>query len=147
MRRSKTQYALIKHKDPTHHILSNSYVYSNSKWATWVDYEFITNLSPILLIWCCYQPYPDQCLPSICSHVLNYSTCKCANWVLQAPLKPSLVPKGDVCYLKNNCCYTYSNSILVALPHTYVIHFTWAFLKFFHTSIKYKTSSIILYLF
>jgi hypothetical protein len=90
----------------------------------------------ILLIWCCYNhtkvcnihhvnqwtmslninhPYLDQCLPSFCSHVLNYSNCKCANWVLQALLKPGLVPKCDIYCLKNKCCYTYSNSILVAL--------------------------------
>jgi hypothetical protein len=138
MRCSKTQYALIKHKDPTPHILSNSYVYSNSKGTTWVEYEFITNLNTILLIWCCYQTYPDQCLPSICSHVLNYSTCKWANWVFQALLKPSLVPKCDICYLKNKCCYTYSNSILVTLSHTHVIHFAWAILKLFRALIKHK---------
>jgi hypothetical protein len=84
------------------------------------------------------HPYPNQCLPSFCSHVLNYSTCKCANWVLQAFLKPSLVPKCDICYLKNKCCYTYSNSSLVALSHTYVIYFTWAILKLFHALIKHK---------
>jgi hypothetical protein len=34
----------------------------------------------------------------VCPYVLNYSTCKCANWVVQAFLKPSLVPKCNRCY-------------------------------------------------
>jgi hypothetical protein len=72
------------------------------------------------------------------SHALNYSTYKCAKWVPQALLKPSLVPKCDICYLKNEWCYTYSNGILVALSHTYVIYFTGAILKLFHALIKLK---------
>jgi hypothetical protein len=72
------------------------------------------------------------------SHTLNYATYKCANWVLQALLKPSLMPKCDICYLKNKCCYTYSNSIVVTLSHTYVIYFTGAILKLFHALIKLK---------
>jgi hypothetical protein len=126
------------------------------------EYEFISNLNPILIMWCCYNPYRSVCYtpcwsitiepcPQISiiytqsnaylvfgSHVLNYSNCKYANWVLQAFLRPSLVPKCDLCYSKNKCCYTYSNSILVALFHTYVIHFTWANLKLFHTLIRLK---------
>jgi hypothetical protein len=47
MRYSKIQYALIKHKDLTHYISSNSYMYSNCNYATWVEYEFISNLDPI----------------------------------------------------------------------------------------------------
>jgi hypothetical protein len=82
--------------------------------------------------------YPIQCLLSFGSHVLNYSTCKCANWVLQAFLKPSLVPKCDIYYLKNKCCYTYSNSIMVALSHTYVTYFTWTILKLLYALIKHK---------
>jgi hypothetical protein len=82
--------------------------------------------------------YPIQCLLSFGSHVLNYSTCKCANWVLEAFLKPSLVPKCVIYYLKNKCCYTYSNSIVVALSHTYVIYFTWTNLKLIYALIKHK---------
>jgi hypothetical protein len=48
------------------------------------------------------------------------------------------VPKYDICYLKNKCYYTYSNSIVVALSHTYVIYFTWAILKLIHALIKHK---------
>jgi hypothetical protein len=70
--------------------------------------------------------------------LLNYSTCKCVNWVVQTFLKPSLVPKCDICYLKNKCCYTYSNSIVVALSHTYVIYFTWAIPKLIHALVKHK---------
>jgi hypothetical protein len=84
------------------------------------------------------HPYPDQCLLSFCSHALNYSNCKRANWVLQAFLRSSLVPKCDTCYLKNKCCYTYSNSKLVTLSHTYVTCFTWANLKLSHALIKHK---------
>jgi hypothetical protein len=86
-----------------------------------------------------YQSFIPNPIPTkFCSHVLNYSTCKCANWVLQAFLKPSLVPKCDIYYLKNKCCYTYSNSIVVALSPTYVIYFTWAFLKLIHALMKHK---------
>jgi hypothetical protein len=80
----------------------------------------------------------------IYSHTLPdpymYSNCKCANWVLQAFLRPSLVPKCDTCYLKNKCCYTYSNSKLVTLSHTYVTCFTRAFWKLSHALIKHKNS-------
>jgi hypothetical protein len=48
------------------------------------------------------------------------------------------VPKCDIYYLKNKCCYTYSNSIVVALSHTYVIYFTWTFLKLIYALIKHK---------
>jgi hypothetical protein len=84
------------------------------------------------------HPYPDQYPPSFCSYVLNYSNCKCANWVLQAFLRPSLVPKCDIYCLKNKCCYTYSNSILVTLSHTYVIYLTWTIRKLLHARIKHK---------
>jgi hypothetical protein len=42
---------------------------------------------------------PNQCLLNLV-HVLNYSTCKCANWVIQTLLKPSLVPKWNRYYLR-----------------------------------------------
>jgi hypothetical protein len=48
------------------------------------------------------------------------------------------MPKCDICYLKNKCYYTYSNSILVALSHTYVIYFTWAILNLSHALKKHK---------
>jgi hypothetical protein len=35
--------------------------------------------------------YPNPMPTWFCSHVLNYSTCKCANWVIQAFSKPCLV--------------------------------------------------------
>jgi hypothetical protein len=49
------------------------------------------------------------------------------------------VPKCDICYLKNKCCYSYSNSIVVALSHTYVIYFTWTILKLLYALIKHKS--------
>jgi hypothetical protein len=48
------------------------------------------------------------------------------------------VPKCDTCYLKNKCCYTYSNSKLVTLSHTYVTCFPWTNLKLSHALIKHK---------
>jgi hypothetical protein len=76
------------------------------------------------------------------SHILSnsyvYSICKCANWVLQVFLRSSLVPKCDTCYLKNKCCYTYSNSKLVTLSHTYVTCLPLTNLKLSHALIKHK---------
>jgi hypothetical protein len=71
-------------------------------------------------------------------HVLNYSNCKCAIWVFQTFLRPSLVPKCDTYYLKNKCCYTYSNSKLVTLSHTHVTCFHLSIQKLSHALIKHK---------
>jgi hypothetical protein len=161
MRYSRTQYALIKHKDLTHYTLSNSYIfklqlcYSSRIWMHLKPRFYQCGVIITHTIVCVihhvdqwtissyalkYQSFIPNPIPTkFCSHVLNYSTCKCANWVLQAFLKPSLVPKCDIYYLKNKCCYTYSNSIVVALSHTYVIYYTWTILKLIYALIKHKS--------
>jgi hypothetical protein len=80
--------------------------------------------------------YPIQYLLSLVHMYWTTQICKCANWVLQAFLRPS--PSVIHCYLKNKCCYTYSNSKLVTPSHTYVTCFTWANLKLSHALIKHK---------
>jgi hypothetical protein len=65
------------------------------------------------------NPMPTQ----FCSHVLNYSTWKYANWVVQAFLKPSLVPKCNRCYSRvivvtlTQWCCSCTNWLLCNLLH------------------------------